>query len=160
MTTLKSMRCFKSYDIRGILGEEIDEEIVYAIGCATAQVLEAKTVVIGFDARAPSPSLAQASSTGIRNVGADVLNIGLAGTEQVYAAVSSFSADAGIQITASHNPINYNGMKIVKKQSQPLSVGEFSKIRSLAEAGGLIQVENAGRVIDKKKIAHKVFIEK
>ena len=133
MKSGKNLTCFKAYDIRGKLGEEINEDIAYRIGRATAQSQKAKTVVVGFDARATSPDLARALAKGICDAGADVLDIGLAGTEEVYAAVSEFGACAGIAVTASHNPIDYNGMKIVGRGSQPLSDDEFEAIK---ESGG------------------------
>ena len=113
MSNYKPLTCFKAYDVRGKLGEELNEEIAYRIGRATAQFLNANTVVVGFDSRATSAALAQSLGRGICHAGANVLNIGLAGTEEMYAAVSEFGACAGIEVTASHNPINYNGMKIL-----------------------------------------------
>ena len=107
------------------MGEELNEDIAYRIGRATAQSQKAKTVAVGFDARATSPDLAGAVAKGICDAGADVLDIGLAGTEEVYAAVTEFDACAGIEVTASHNPIDYNGMKIVGRGSKPLSDQEF-----------------------------------
>ena len=89
MNYFKKLTCFKTYDIRGKLGEELDEDIAYRIGRATAQSQKAKTVIVGFDARATSSNLAQAVARGICDAGADVLDIGLAGTEEVYAAVSN-----------------------------------------------------------------------
>ena len=100
MTPEKVLSCFKAYDVRGKLDEEINEEIAYRIGRATTQSLRASVVVLGFDARETSPDLAQAVSRGICDAGADVLEIGLAGTEEMYAAVSEFHAEAGIEITA------------------------------------------------------------
>jgi phosphomannomutase len=87
----------------------------YRIGRAVAQHFSAKSVVIGFDARETSPAFAAAASQGVRDAGADVMNIGMAGTEEMYWAVTEFGACAGIEVTASHNPINYNGMKIVNR---------------------------------------------
>ena len=100
--------------MRGKLGEELNEEIAYRIARATVQSLGAKNVVVGFDARESSPLLAQSVIKGICDAGADALEIGCAGTEEMYSAVSEFNAGAGIEVTASHNPIEYNGMKIVK----------------------------------------------
>ena len=105
----KKLLCFKTYDVRGKIGEELNEGIAYRIGRATSQFLNAKIVVLGFDARQTSPSLAQAVAKGACDAGANVLDIGLSGTEEIYAAVSAFNADAGIVVTASHNPIDYNG---------------------------------------------------
>ena len=101
MKSVKNLTCFKAYDIRGKLGEELNEHIAYRIGRATAQSQKVKAIVMGFDARATSPSLANAVAKGICDTGADVLDIGLAGTEEVYAAVTEFDACAGIEITAS-----------------------------------------------------------
>ena len=133
------LKCFKAYDVRAKIGEDFNENIAYRIGQATVQSLKAKSVVLGFDARETSPSLARAVAKGICKSGANVLDIGLAGTEQVYAAVSAFGADAGVEVTASHNPIDYNGMKIVKKGSRPLSDLEFANIRKFAEENNSLQ---------------------
>ena len=130
MSSGTNLTCFKAYDVRGKLGEELDEDIAYRIGRATAQSQKAKIVVVGFDARATSPDLADAVGKGIYDAGADVLEIGLTGTEEVYAAVSEFSACAGIEVTASHNPIDYNGMKIVGRGSKPLSDNEFLLLKN------------------------------
>ena len=105
MISGKKLMCFKAYDVRGKLDEEINEDIAYRIGRATAQSQKAKTLAVGFDARATSPNLADAAAKGICDAGADVLDIGLAGTEQIYASVIEFRACAGIEVTASHNPI-------------------------------------------------------
>ena len=121
MNTGNKLTCFKAYDVRGKLGREFNEEIAYRIGRATAQALEANTVALGYDARQTSPTLARAVAKGVCHAGADVLDIGLAGTEEIYSSVSLFNIDAGIEVTASHNPIEYNGMKIVKREAQPLS---------------------------------------
>ena len=111
---MSEITCFKAYDIRGEIGLSIDENIAYRIGRAVAQHFSAKSIVIGFDARQTSPAFAAAASQGARDAGADVLNIGMAGTEEMYWAVTEFGACVGIEVTASHNPINYNGMNIVK----------------------------------------------
>ena len=96
MSSSQFLPCFKAYDIRGKLGEDMNENIAYRIGRATVQVLKAKTVVLGFDARATSPILARSVVNGICDAGADVLELGLTGTEEVYAAVSEYSAEAGM----------------------------------------------------------------
>ena len=152
--------CFKAYDVRGKLGEELNEDIVYQIGRATAQSLQAKTVALGFDARETSPSLAKAIASGVCDAGADVLEIGLAGTEEVYSAVSVFNADAGIEVTASHNPIDYNGMKIVKHSSQPLSDQDFSNIQYLAKKCNFSCSKRSGVIINKKTTARDSYIKK
>ena len=160
MITSLKLKCFKAYDIRGRLGEELNEDIAYRVGRATAESQNTKSVIIGFDARATSLSLAKAVAKGICDTGADVLDIGLVGTEEVYAAVSEFNTDAGIEVTASHNPIEYTGMKIVKHQSQPLSADEFSKIKYLAEKGNFNHVVASGLTIDRKTEAREAYIEK
>ena len=124
LSAQEKLTCFKSYDVRGKLFDELNEDISYRIGRSTA-LFNAKSVAVGFDARETSPRLAEALTRGILDAGVDVLGIGLAGTEEIYAAVSTFNADAGIEVTASHNPIDYNGMKIVKRGSRPLSDQEF-----------------------------------
>ncbi len=150
MSSFKKLTCFKAYDVRGKLGEEFNEEIAYRIGRATAQSQKAKTIVVGFDARETSLGLALAVIKGICDAGTDVLDIGLAGTEEVYAFVSEFDGCAGIQITASHNPINYNGMKIVGRGSKPLRNDEFQAIKGLAEVCNFIQRPHKGAVLNKK----------
>ena len=160
MSASNKLLCFKTYDVRGKLGEELNDEIAYRIGRATAQVLNAKTVALGFDARETSPNLALAVSKGICDAGVDVLNIGLAGTEELYAAVATFHCEAGITITASHNPIDYNGMKIVKQSSQPLSGKEFSKIKKLAEENNFIESIRTGVIKNKKERARQAYIDK
>ena len=130
---MSELTCFKAYDIRGEIGVNIDEGIAYRIGRAVAQHFGAKSVVIGFDARETSPAFAAAAARGAMDAGADVLDIGMAGTEEMYWAVTEFGACAGIEVTASHNPINYNGMKIVKSASQPLDdAADFQMIKALA----------------------------
>ena len=160
MSPKEVLHCFKAYDVRGKLGIEINEDVAYRIGQATALLLGCKSIVLGFDARETSPKLAQAVAEGICASGSDVLEIGLAGTEEMYWAVSEFNADAGIEITASHNPIDYNGMKIVKSSSEPLSEKEFSDIRKLAEQNDFIVNDNLGTIFNKKNEARKAYIEK
>lgn len=160
MIQKKDLKCFKSYDVRGKLGRELNRNISYRIGRSVAQSLNAKTVVVGFDARETSPSLATAVTEGILDAGSAVFNIGLSGTEEVYSAVTQLDADAGIEITASHNPIDYNGMKIVKNKSKPLSSKEFSKIKSLAEEANFLDVQNKGIIVDKQKEAREKYLKK
>lgn len=130
---MSELTCFKAYDVRGEIGVNIDADIMYRIGRAVAQHLEAKSVVIGFDARETSPEFAAAAAKGAMDAGAHVLDLRLSGTEEMYWAVTEYEACAGITVTASHNPINYNGAKIVKTQSQPLDdVLDFQAIKALA----------------------------
>lgn len=160
MSSGKNLTCFKAYDIRGKLGEELNENIAYRIGRSTAKSLNSKTVAVGFDARATSPDLAGAVAKGVCDAGADVLDIGLAGTEQMYAAVKEFNACAGVEVTASHNPIDYNGMKIVGRGSKPLSDNEFEQIKDLAVENNFSQLQQTGSVLDKKEVARTAYIEK
>ena len=132
---MPAMTCFKAYDIRGIVGTDITPEIAFLIGRAFAQTLVAKRVVIGRDCRPSSPALLFATAKGLMAAGAEVLDLGLCGTEEVYHATSHFDADGGIEITASHNPAEYNGMKMVGKGSAPLDPAtDLGAIRKLAES--------------------------
>jgi len=158
---LTELSCFKAYDIRGEIGVNIDENIAYRIGRAVAQHLRAKSVVIGFDARETSPAFATATSQGVRDAGADVLNIGMAGTEEMYWAVTEFGACTGIEVTASHNPINYNGMKIVKSDSRPLDdAGDFQVIKALAGSQEWANVGEVGEECDRSKEARKAYVDR
>ena len=160
MTSDKNLTCFKAYDVRGKLDEEFNEEIAYRIGHAIAQSQKAKTVAVGFDARATSPDLAQAAARGICDAGSDVLDIGLAGTEEMYAAVTEFNTCAGVEVTASHNPINYNGMKIVGRGSKPLNEKEFGLIKDLAEENNFSQPQKRGYILNKKEVVRAAYVEK
>ena len=142
---MSELTCFKAYDIRGEIGVNIDEGIAYRIGRAVAQHFGAKSVVIGFDARETSPAFAAAAARGAMDAGADVLDIGMAGTEEMYWAVTEFGACAGIEVTASHNPINYNGMKIVKSASEPLDdAADFQVIKALAASQDWVSPTRVG----------------
>lgn len=115
------LACFKSYDIRGKLDLELTEDIAYRIGFAYAHFLKAGSLVVGSDARHSSEPLKQALAQGIMDAGTDVIDIGLTGTEEVYFAAFHLDVDGGIEVTASHNPIDYNGMKLVRKGAVPIS---------------------------------------
>ncbi|MDB4593268.1 phosphomannomutase [Paracoccaceae bacterium] len=158
---MTELTCFKAYDIRGEIGVNIDEGIAYRIGRAVAQHFGAKSVVIGFDARETSPAFAAAASQGVRDAGADVFKIGMAGTEEMYWAVTEFGACAGIEVTASHNPINYNGMKIVKSHSRPLDdAGDFQVIKVLASAQQWVDVDAMGQEFDRSAEARKAYVDR
>ena len=158
---MSELTCFKAYDIRGEIGVNIDESIAYRIGRAVAQHFGAKSVVIGFDARETSPAFAAAASSGARDAGADVINIGLAGTEEMYWAVTEFDACAGIEVTASHNPINYNGMKIVKSASQPLDdAADFQVIKALAGSQEWAGSGEVGKELDRSAEARKAYVDR
>ena len=128
------MSCFKAYDIRGRVGIDLDEAIVRRIGRAFADVIRPRTVVVGRDCRESSPALAAALIAGLRDGGTDVIDLGLAGTEEVYFATSHFAADGGLEVTASHNPIDYNGIKLVGQGSRPIAPEELLQVRAIAEA--------------------------
>lgn len=117
----KKLTCFKAYDIRGELDIELDNAIAYRIGRAFARVLKLKKVVVGGDARASSESLKLALTQGLLDEACDVIDIGMVGTEEIYFATSYLAVDGGVEVTASHNPINYNGMKLVREHSKPVS---------------------------------------
>ena len=132
----RAITCFKAYDVRGELGKNLDPDVAYRIGRAFAQARAAKRVVVGRDSRASSPELAAALIEGLTDGGADVLDLGLAGTEEVYFHTGNQDSDGGIEVTASHNPINYNGMKIVGRGSAPLDPAtELPPIVELATKG-------------------------
>ena len=122
------MSCFKAYDIRGRVPDELDARLARRTGHAFALELNAKNVVIGRDIRLSGPMLASATAEGLRDAGADVTDIGVCGTEEIYHAVFSQGFDGGIMITASHNPAGDNGMKFVRANAAPVSgdTGLFS----------------------------------
>lgn len=116
-----TLSCFKAYDIRGRLGDELNEDIAYRIGRAYGEIIKPKQVVVGGDIRLTSKALKTAVAQGLADAGAQVLDLGLAGTEEVYFATFYLDLDGGIEVTASHNPIDYNGMKLVREGSKPIS---------------------------------------
>lgn len=120
MSTFKRT-AFKAYDIRGKVPEELNEELVYRIGRSYAELLGAKKVVVGRDVRLSSKPLMDALISGLTDSNCDVIDIGLCGTEQVYFATFHLKADGGIMVTASHNPMDYNGLKLVREGSKPIS---------------------------------------
>ena len=125
---------FKAYDIRGQIPNQLNAGICYRIGNATAAFLKAKTVVVGRDMRLTSNEFADAVCKGLTDAGVEVLDIGLCGTEMVYFGVMHLEADGGIMITASHNPADYNGLKLVREQARPISADTgLVDIRRLAE---------------------------
>ncbi|WP_334192402.1 phosphomannomutase [Pararhodobacter sp.] len=143
-----ALTCFKAYDIRGRLGEDLDESIARAIGRAFAQTLGARRVVLGRDIRASSESLAAAVAEGLVAQGVEVLDLGLSGTEEMYFATSHVGADGGICVTASHNPMDYNGMKMVQAGSAPLDPQtDLARVKALAESGAFAPAPQPGRII-------------
>jgi phosphomannomutase len=127
---------FKAYDVRGIHPTELDEDGAYRIGRGYVEEFEPRTVAIGRDTRLSSPSMASAAIDGARDGGADVLDLGLVGTEMVYYAVGELGLDGGICVTASHNPGDYTGMKIVRRGARPVGGDSgLDRVRRRAEAG-------------------------
>ena len=116
-----TLPAFKAYDIRGRVPDELNETLARRIGVALAAQLEPGTVVVGHDVRLTSPGLQDALAAGLRGAGREVLDIGLCGTEEVYFQVDHLNAAGGVMVTASHNPMDYNGMKLVKQQARPIS---------------------------------------
>ena len=116
-----NLNCFKAYDIRGRVPDELNEDLARRIGNATAQLLGPGPVVLGRDVRLSSPALQKALTAGINAAGRDVIDIGLCGTEEVYFQTHHLSAAGGIMVTASHNPMDYNGLKLVREGSRPIS---------------------------------------
>jgi phosphomannomutase len=113
-------KIFKAYDVRGIYPTELDEDGAYAIGRAYVEHFEPKRIAVGRDMRLSSPTMAGSAIRGAADAGADVLDLGLVGTEMVYFAVGELGLDGGIAVTASHNPKEYTGMKIVRRGALPV----------------------------------------
>ena len=138
LSSMPSLSCFKAYDIRGQVPNQLNDEIAYGIGRALVAELKGKTFVVGRDMRLESPALAKALINGLTEAGADVIEIGLCGTEEVYFSTSHYVADGGVMVTASHNPKGYNGMKLVREQSRPISGDSgLNAIRQRIEDGQL-----------------------
>lgn len=115
------LSCFKAYDLRGRVPDQLNEDLAWRIGRAYVSVTGARKVIVGHDIRLTSPMLSAALADGLTSGGADVYDIGLCGTEQVYFATFHYGMDGGIMVTASHNPQEYNGMKLVGPGSRPIS---------------------------------------
>ena len=142
---MSQLTCFKAYDIRGKLGTELNEEIAYKIGRAYGQIYQPKTVVIGCDIRLTSESLKQATIQGLNDAGVNVLDLGMTGTEEVYFGAFHLDVQGGIEITASHNPMDYNGMKLVRENARPISADTGLKdIQALAESGNFTELTQKG----------------
>ncbi len=144
-----NLTCFKAYDIRGKLGDELNEDIAYRIGRAFGQHQQSKRVVVGGDVRETSESLKLALANGLMDAGVDVIDIGMTGTEEIYYATmalgKTMGVDGGIEVTASHNPINYNGMKLVREDAKPISGDTgLNEIKALAEKNEFTEVTVKG----------------
>lgn len=158
---MSDLNCFKAYDIRGRLGIDLDENIAYRIGAAFAVALEAKTGVLGRDVRASSDELAKSVAQGLIDQGCEVLDLGLSGTEEMYFATTHFGADGGICVTASHNPSDYNGMKMVRAGSAPLDAASgLVRIKEIAEANTFEKSATLGNIRDVAKEARTAYVER
>ena len=144
------LACFKAYDIRGQVPGELNEELAWRVGRAYAELLQPRRVAVGYDVRLSSPALSVAVAGGLQDGGADVMDIGLCGTEEIYFAAFHHRLDGGIMVTASHNPMDYNGMKLVREQAKPISgdSGLFA-IRDRAARGGFTASGRRGSLIDR-----------
>jgi phosphomannomutase len=130
------INCFKPYDIRGRIPDQLNEDIAYRIGRAYAAWLKPVNVVVGYDIRLTSESLCKTLTQGLLDSGVNVINIGQCGTEEIYFATSYLKTSGGIVVTASHNPKDYNGMKLVREDSKPISGDTgLNDIKTLAEEG-------------------------
>ncbi|WP_296062196.1 phosphomannomutase CpsG [uncultured Amphritea sp.] len=157
---MSKLACFKAYDIRGQLGTQLDEELTYRIGRAYAEFLKPETVVVGGDMRLSTESLKQALANGLRDSGVNVLDIGLCGTEEIYFATAHLNTDGGIVVTASHNPEDYNGMKLVKHGSRPISGDTgLNDIEQLARENNFAAVDEANRGSYEKADTLAAYIE-
>ncbi len=142
---MKPITCFKAYDLRGRIPDELNEDVAYLVGRAYAQFLSARRVVVGRDIRLSSAALTDALCRGLTDSGVDVFDIGICGTEGVYFATFDGAYDGGIMVTASHNPADYNGMKFVREGSRPISADNgLQQIRALAESGEFPQPAKKG----------------
>ncbi|MFP2421037.1 colanic acid biosynthesis phosphomannomutase CpsG [Pseudescherichia vulneris] len=157
---MNTLTCFKAYDIRGKLGAELNEEIAWRIGRAYGEFLKPKTIVLGGDVRLTSESLKMALAKGLRDAGVDVLDIGLSGTEEIYFATFHLGVDGGIEVTASHNPMDYNGMKLVREGARPISGDTgLRDVQRLAEANDFPPVVESRRGSYQKIDLRKAYVD-
>lgn len=156
-----TLTCFKAYDIRGQIDTELDEDIVYRIARSFARVLSCSKVVLGHDVRPTSEAFARAAARGLVDEGCTVLSIGLSGTEEMYFATTHFGTDGGICVTASHNPINYNGMKMVREGSAPLSATSgLAAIKEMAERNEFSTGPSIGEIKDVAAEARAAYVDR
>lgn len=143
MTTLS---CFKAYDIRGQLGSELNEDISYRIGRAYGQFIgRDKNIVVGGDVRLTSEALKLSLAKGLMDSGVNVIDLGMTGTEEIYFATFHLGVDGGVEVTASHNPMNYNGMKLVREDAKPISGDTGLKdIQRMAEENAFPETTTRG----------------
>lgn len=157
---MTKLTCFKAYDIRGKLGEELNEDIAWRIGRAYGDFLKPKTIVLGGDARLTSETLKMALAKGLQDAGVNVLDIGLSGTEEIYFATFYLGVDGGIEVTASHNPKDYNGMKLVREGARPISGDTgLRDVQRLAEANNFPSLDAVNRGSYKKITLRDAYID-
>ncbi|MCZ6487884.1 MAG: phosphomannomutase [Gammaproteobacteria bacterium] len=144
----QEITCFKAYDARGRVPDELNEDIAYRVGRAYAEFIQPAQVAVGRDARLSSDNLFDALSRGLMDSGVDVLDLGLCGTEAVYFAAFHKHLDGGIMITASHNPVDYNGFKFVRHDARPISADSgLEEIRRIAEIASFSPSTKTGQLI-------------
>jgi phosphomannomutase len=168
---MSTLTCFKAYDIRGKLGAELNEDIAYRIGRAYGEELKkppsptlspqggqgAKTVVVGGDVRLTSEALKLALANGLMDAGVNVIDLGMTGTEEIYFATKHLGVDGGVEVTASHNPLDYNGMKLVREGAKPISGDTGLKdIQRMAESNAFPPVTQRGTLTQQSCLADYV----
>src|SRR3954468_251983 len=142
-------KVFKAYDVRGVYPDELDEDGAYAIGRAYVEEFEPRRIAVGHDMRLSSPVMTEAVMRGAAESGADVVDLGLVGTEMVYFAVGELGLDGGIAVTASHNPKEYTGMKIVRRGALPVGGDSgLMEIRARASSGARQETGPVGTVTE------------
>jgi phosphomannomutase len=156
---VQEITCFKAYDVRGRVPDQLNEDVARRIGRAYAEVIAPRQVVVGHDIRLSSEAIKGALTQGLREQGVDVYDIGLCGTEEIYFATSHAGMDGGIAVTASHNPKDYNGMKFVREDSRPISGDTgLEDIRSLAERNAFTAAATPGELhqldVDEAYVTH------
>jgi len=157
---MDKLTCFKAYDIRGRLGDELNNNIAKRIGRAYGEYLKPRTVVLGGDVRLTSESLKMSLAEGLQDAGVDVLDIGMSGTEEIYFSTFHLGVDGGIEVTASHNPMDYNGMKLVREGARPISGDTgLRDIQRLAEENNFSHVDIAKRGSYEKIDTKKAYID-
>ncbi|TMC22347.1 MAG: phosphomannomutase/phosphoglucomutase [Chloroflexi bacterium] len=148
--TVVSPALFKAYDVRGIYGQDLTDDVAYCIGRAAAQYLNVPEIVVGRDMRVSSPQLAAALIRGITEQGVNAVDLGMVTTDALYFAVGKFNYAAGVMVTASHNPGKYNGMKFCRAQAYPISLDTgLAEIRDLAISGAFVEPANKGKDIER-----------
>lgn len=145
---------FKAYDIRGTVPDQINGEMAYKIGYALAGFLKPKSIAVGRDMRLSSNELLESLTRGINDNGVDVIDLGLISTDGLYFAVGKFGFDGGVMITASHNPKQYNGFKVCRKNAEPLSGQEgLNQVRRFIEEGTEITKSPSRGIVVRKDIS-------